>query len=108
MKEPKFKAGDVVEGRMKNWQEDVWTGEKLIYTGAKTKSGLFICEYADGEVDCFIAIKKTDPDKAYRAIAREIMAKDGIDYLGQYTHVGISSGKIESMLIEALKKGKGL
>lgn len=106
--EPKFKAGDMVEGRMKNWQEDVWTGEKLIYTGAKTKSGLFICEYADGEVACFIAIKKTDPDKKYKDAAKEMMTKEGIGDIGGYTHVGISPGKLESMLIEALKKGKEL
>lgn len=103
--EPTFKAGEYVEG--------IYAGEgsygEFWFTGGKTKDeGRFICEDKHGGLLFFTEIRKIDPDKAYRAIAKEMMAKEGIDDLGQHTPVEILSGKIESMLIEALKKGKGL
>jgi len=109
--EPTFKAGDEVEVSHNGL---IYNDENYFFTGGTTAKGLYICEGAskNGALYAFQHIRKPDPDKIYRAIAKEMMTKEGIGDIVWYTHVGISLDKIESMLIEALiealKKGKGL
>lgn len=103
--EPTFKAGDEVEG---SFDSKFFTDEYYFYTGGKNSRGYYICEGAtkNGALYAFPIIRKLDPDKKYKDAAKEMMTKEGIGDIGGYTHVGITPGKIESMLIEALKKGK--
>lgn len=65
--EPQFKAGDMVEGRVDIWTIGIWSDETVLFTGGKTKEGLFICEYNDGELASFNEIrhpKDKDKEKA--------------------------------------------
>ena len=111
MKEPKFKAGEVVSPNFyEGLPENMWiTCDPYFYIG-KRKNGKIAIENRSGSVYWCWGVRKIDkdPDKKYKDAAKEMMTKEGIGDIGGYTHVVISPGKLESMLIEALKKGKGL
>lgn len=101
--EPTFKAGEYVEG--------IYAGEgsygEFWFTGGKTKDeGRFICEDKHGGLLFFTEIRKIDPDKTYREIAKEMIGNARVHEFTSIEYITVESA--ESMLIEALKKGKEL
>lgn len=99
-----FKAGDEVDGQHNS---RFYTDESFIYTGGKNTKGEFICEQkVTGRLFAFTEIRKIDPDKVYREIAKEIIGNARVHEFTSIEYITVESA--ESMLIEALKKGKGL
>ena len=103
MKTVEFKAGEYVEG--------IYAGEgsygEFWFTGGKTKDeGRFICEDKHGGLLFFTEIRKIDPDKTYREIAKEMIGNARVHEFTSIEYITVESA--ESMLIEALKKGKRL
>lgn len=101
--EPEFKAGDEVDHKFVNSE---WLSEGLRFTGGVTSQGLYICEDKHGSIKQCEQIRKSDPDKHLREIAKEIAMSFPTLIYCEETHFHEQS--VEQMLIEALKKGKSL
>lgn len=120
-----FKAGDEVSPNFyENLPDDMWiTCDPYFFVG-KTRDGKFCVETRSGNIHVVYGVRKPDPDKLLREIAKELTEK--------YVKGTASSGKggvfspykiseyifedngLEQMLIEmgkrieSLKKGKNL
>lgn len=101
--EPEIKAGDEVE--VSDDGEKWVTGVFIIYVNNIP----FIQKDAYTLIG-YNHIRKPDPDKELRGIAKEIMKSDELfEWKSkENTFTNLSMNEIESMLIEALKKGKEL
>lgn len=101
-----FKEGEMVEGRMNDWKEGLWTHASITYTGWKTKQGKFACEIYNGKVVAYDEIRKIDSDADLKKIADEFI-KNAIKH-NPYEGVAsyIATDNVKSMLIEAMKRVK--
>lgn len=104
--EPIFKAGDGVDHKYINSE---WLSNGLIFTGGITSCGLYLCEDKHGNIRQCERIRKPDPDKVYREMAKEMIERyvNQINKHNHNEHIFVDDD-CENMLIEAIKKGKEL
>ena len=109
-KEPTFKAGDEVDCFVENGSEKEWIPAifyaKAFHEKRPWKECYVVAYKNTGNVDIVTELRKPDPDKVYREMAKEMIGNARVHEFTSIEYITVESA--ESMLIEALKKWKGL